>query len=87
MDEDDFDGMAAGKRVSNMWRELAEQISGAIPDIVSGDNDPGRAIRWAACAEAAFWKATGEAETHDVVDVICEDFWTPRPSAKPTEAA
>lgn len=59
----------AGERTSAMWLKLAEQIEAAIPDHVIA-NDPQRAIQWACCAEACFWKATGEADTHDVKDVL-----------------
>lgn len=52
-----------------MWLALGEQIADAIPDIVIGD-DPKKAIRWATCAEACFWKATGECDAHDVKDVL-----------------
>lgn len=69
MSEDDFDSMRAVDRCSKMWFALGEQISSAIPDIVLGDQ-PEKAIRWATCAEACFWKATGECDTHDVKDVL-----------------
>lgn len=62
---DDYDSMKASERISGMWLALAEQISGAVPDIVIAD-DPQKAIQWACCAEACFWKATGEASAHDV---------------------
>jgi hypothetical protein len=63
-----YDGMKAGERVSDMWFKLAERIeSFAIQQAV---NDPVQAIRDACCAEACFWKATGEADTHDVKDVL-----------------
>jgi len=71
MSEDfDYDSFEAGERVSTMWLALAEQIRAAIPDILIGHADPGNAIRWATCAEACFWKATGDAATHDVKDVL-----------------
>lgn len=66
---EDYDSMKAGEKVSNMWLALAEQIAAAIPDIVISADDPGKAIRWATCAEACFWQATGDADTHDVKDV------------------
>jgi hypothetical protein len=72
MSDDDFDSMKAGQRVSEMWRALGEQIAAAIPDIVINDSTPTRAVRWATCAEACFWKATGEADTHDVKDILAE---------------
>lgn len=64
-----MDAAEAGELVGNMWKQLGEQIMGAIPDIVIAD-DPAKAIRWAAAAEACFWKATGDADTHDVKDVL-----------------
>lgn len=69
MADEDFNLMKAGERISDMWKALADQIAGAIPDIVIGD-DPVKAIRWATCAEACFWKATGEADAHDVKDIL-----------------
>ena len=65
-----FDSSTAGERTSKMWLALAEQIEAAIPDIAVSGDDPGKAIRWATCAEACFWKATGEADTHDIKDVL-----------------
>lgn len=64
-----MDSFDAGKKTSDLWLALGEQIAAAIPDIVIND-DPVKAIRWATCAEACFWKATGEADTHDVKDVL-----------------
>lgn len=66
---DDYDSLKAGQRVSSMWLALAEQLSGAVPDIVIAD-DPAKALRWATYAEACFWKATGESDTHDIKDVL-----------------
>lgn len=60
----------AAERTNKMWQDLGEQIAAAIPDIVINDSVPTRALRWATCAEACFWKATGEADTHDIKDVI-----------------
>ena len=68
-DEDIFDSDKAARATTKMWRELGEQIAAAIADIVVGE-DPVRAIKWATCAEACFWKATGECDTHDVKDVL-----------------
>ncbi len=65
-----MDSTEACERTAAMWLALAEQIAGAIPDIVIGTDDPGKAIRWATCAEACFWKSTGDADTHDVKDVL-----------------
>jgi hypothetical protein len=58
------------ERVNKMWQDLGEQIAAAIPDIAANDSVPTRAIRWATCAEACFWKATGDSDTHDVKDVL-----------------
>lgn len=68
-DDRNMDTIAASEKISAMWLALAEQIAGAIPDLVIGSN-PTEAIRWATCAEACFWQATGEADTHDVKDVL-----------------
>jgi hypothetical protein len=70
MTEEDtgFNSMKAGERVSAMWLKLAETIEGfAVQQAV---NDPVQAIRDACAAEACFWKATGDADTHDVKDVL-----------------
>lgn len=68
-----MDSAEAATRSGEIWKALAEQIAAAIPDIVIGD-DPFKAIRWAACAEACLWKATGECDTHDVRDVLAPTF-------------
>ena len=57
------------EKVNAMWLALGEQLAAAVPDIVI-DSKPTLAIRWAVCAEACFWKATGEADTHDIKDVL-----------------
>jgi S-adenosylmethionine synthetase len=67
--EPEYDTIEAGRRTSEMWLRLASQIADAIPDLVIND-DPAKAVLWATCAEACFWKATGEADTHDVKDVL-----------------
>lgn len=59
----------ASEKINAVWLALGEQIAAAIPDLVIS-SDPTEAIRWATCAEACFWKATGEAATHDVKDVL-----------------
>lgn len=68
-DERDMDTIAASEEISAMWLALAEQIAADVPDLVIA-SEPETAIRWATCAEAGFWKATGEAATHDVKDVM-----------------
>lgn len=65
-----FDSQEAGDRSGDMWLKLGEQIAAAIPDIIISADDPAKAIRWATCAEACFWKSTGECDTHDVKDVL-----------------
>lgn len=64
-----MDSAEAGERCAKMWLALGEQIEAAIPYIIIGD-DPKKGIRWATCAEACFWKATGECDSHDVKDVL-----------------
>lgn len=73
-----IDSAAAADRCRAMWLALGEQIAAGIPDIVIGD-DPEKAIRWATCAEACFWKATGEFDTHDVKDVLPPRSPSPTP--------
>lgn len=59
----------AADKTNAMWLALAEQIAATVPDLVIA-SDPVEAIRWATCAEACFWKSTGDADTHDVKDVL-----------------
>lgn len=65
-----MDSLAAAERVNAMWSDLGEKIAEQIPEILNSHNEPSMAIRWATCAEACFWKATGEADSHDVKDVL-----------------
>jgi len=67
-DDTGFDSMKAGERVSDMWLKLAEFIAGNVH--VIAPDDPQKAIRYACCAEACYWKATGEADSHDVKDAL-----------------
>lgn len=76
VDDDYFDGDKAAKRVSTMWLSLGDKMAAALVNFEEGD--PAEAVRMATCAEACFWKATGEADTHDVKDVL-------RPSPQATE--
>lgn len=64
-----MDSGDAGSATNKMWQDLAEQIAALVPDLVI-EGDPVKAIHWATCAEACFWKATGEADMHDVKDVL-----------------
>lgn len=66
---EDFDSNKAVERVEALWLALAEQIAAAVPDRVDRFG-PVEAIRWATCAEACFWQATGEADSHDIKDVL-----------------
>ena len=68
---DETDSFFAGERCSAMWKELGEMIASGIQGIVN-DGNPREAILWATCAEACFWKATGEADAHDVKDVLAQ---------------
>jgi hypothetical protein len=65
-----MDSGEACERTSKMWRALGEQIADAVPTLIIDDSDPVKAIHWATCAEACFWKATGDADTHDVKDIL-----------------
>lgn len=64
-----MDSSECGTKISEMWEKLGEQIANALPDIVI-EGDPVKAIRWATCAEACFWKSTGDADAHDVKDIL-----------------
>lgn len=79
MSAETFDSNNACNRISAMWLALAEQIAGSVPDILIADADPARAVRWATCAEACFWQATGESASHDVKDIAP----LPAPEPKP----
>lgn len=63
---DDYDSMKAGARISDMWMKLGEQLA----ESAMGVGNPTQAVRYACHAEACFWKATGEADAHDVKDVL-----------------
>jgi hypothetical protein len=67
---EDYDAIKAGERVSDMWLALGEKIAQGVESLVVDADDPVKAIRWATCAEACFWKATGDADSHDVKDVL-----------------
>ena len=69
-DDDSFDSMKAGERISNMWMDLAGKIAAVLPSLIYDEKDPALAIKWATCAEACYWKATGEGNPHDVNDVL-----------------
>ena len=64
-DDDSFDSMKAGERISNMWMDLAGKIAAVLPSLIYDEKDPALAIKWATCAEACFWKATV------VIRVVC----------------
>lgn len=68
--DDFFDSDKAAKATSNMWRSLGEQIASLVPTCIIDNDDPVKAVKWATCAEACFWKATGECDAHDVKDVL-----------------
>lgn len=57
------------ERVNDMWKALAERFVSKVGsvDIL---NDPRSAIHMALCAEACFWKGSGESDTHDIKDVL-----------------
>jgi len=64
-----MESVEAAEKSNKMWLALGEQIAAALPDYVI-DGKPDIAIRWACAAEACFWKSTGEADTHDIKDVL-----------------
>lgn len=58
-----------GEMTAEMWERLGKQFADSVPDhVIAGD--PLTAIINALCAEACWWKATGEAATHDIKDVL-----------------
>jgi hypothetical protein len=71
MTEDDLnsDMMRTGERIAKMWLDLGNQLAGAIPEMVLNGHALD-AIRTATYAEACFWKSTGEADAHDIKDII-----------------
>lgn len=70
MSDDIFDSDAACNKIRNVWLGLGDQIAAAIPDMLISGGDPVNAVRWATCAEACFWQATGEGNSYDVKDVL-----------------
>ncbi|CEG08732.1 hypothetical protein BN961_02150 [Afipia felis] len=68
--DSEYDSMIAGESVREMWLNLAQQIAACIHDTIIGGDDPQKAIKRATCAEACYWKATGDADVHDVKDVL-----------------
>jgi hypothetical protein len=70
MSDEDYDSMKAGERVAKMWLSLAETIANGVESLVIDSSDPAKALRWATYAEACFWKATGEADAHDIKNVL-----------------
>lgn len=76
MSNEPFDSDKAAIATSKLWLSLGELIAAAIPGAVE-DGDMVKAVHWATCAEACYWKATGEADTHDVKDVLAQSQVTP----------
>jgi hypothetical protein len=64
-----MESIQAAERINEMWERLGTQFADSVPDhVIAGD--AAKAIKAALCAEACFWKSTGEADTHDVKDVL-----------------
>ena len=61
------------EKTSKMWGDLGDQIAAVIPTLVEG-GAPMKAMHYATCAEACYWKSTGDADTHDVKDVLPSAF-------------
>lgn len=70
MAESESESFEAGLRSNKMWLDLGEMLAGSLEGIVLNEQDAVKAVKWATCAEACFWKATGEADCHDVKDVL-----------------
>lgn len=64
-----MDDFAVAEKVNRMWLRLARSIERRLPDVMI-DHGPLTAIRYATMVEACYWKATGEADTHSVNDVL-----------------
>lgn len=64
-----FDVVAASERVNRMWLALARKFEARINSEMDKANYA-TALRVAKCAEACFWKATGEDPCFGVQDVI-----------------
>lgn len=58
-----------GIKTSKLWEKLGRRFADQIEDAVVSD-EFGKAIILACCAEACFWKSTGEASAHDIKDVL-----------------
>jgi hypothetical protein len=64
-----MDSFHTSEKVNRMWSRLARRIERRLPDILE-KYGPQDAVRHATFAEACYWKATGESDTHDVKDVL-----------------
>jgi hypothetical protein len=69
-DESYFDTDAAAAATSKMWRELGDLIAKGLSANVMDLSDPEMAIRWASCAEACFWQATGEGDPQGIKEIL-----------------
>ena len=59
----------SGERASKVWQALAEQIAEAVPDfVIAGEVE--KAMKWAMCADACFYQATGEGPGMTVNEII-----------------
>ena len=66
----DYDSMAAVTECRAMWLRLGRRYKSVVESFDDFFDDAEKhgteALRWAARAEACFWRATGETEPFDV---------------------
>ena len=66
---DDINPEDIGVEVSRMWTRLARQYAAAIPDhVISGQFELAMRLAW--MAEAAYWQASGDADTPTVAKIL-----------------
>ena len=64
-----MESSAASERTSKLWKSLAEKFAVQADDAADED-ETAKAIILACCAEACLWKSTGEADGHNINDVL-----------------
>lgn len=57
------------EKINAMWLRLARRIDRKLPAILEKCG-PRYAVDYARFAEACYWQATGDAESHGVTDVL-----------------
>ncbi len=61
------------KRTSRMWWKMGELCESIALDVITLDDEPSRAIRYAQAAEACYWQATGEGDFTSLSELTSEN--------------